>query len=100
MEHSRTDFLNIVLGERIPREVVSIIRDYDPIYRDYFSKNVVSSLSDMVNDFWYEKLNKYINRPERFGDPNFGTKLHFYCNMIFDAVCIPKKFEGGLFIVD
>jgi hypothetical protein len=95
MEHARTEFLYSIIGKRLPPEIISIVRDYDPIYRDYFNKNIIQSLSFRVNDFWHNKYMKSLRSEEEY-----VRKIGYYYIMMSRIVYIQPHYTEGLFVLD
>jgi hypothetical protein len=98
METTRNAFLGANL-RMLPAELVACIRDYDPIYRDYYSRHVLQFLSRDVYNFWEDKtelcilLGKY--------KPNYREKIHYYYTMSWDIVPSISELDGGLsFMLD
>lgn len=107
-----TQVMDIVRGKFLEKqlnclypEIVSIIRDYDDIYKNYFSKKIISSLQVKVYIFWKNKSNQYaMNNTISVIDFTEGSvysvKMKYYCNILWYVIIIPKISEinkyGGL----
>lgn len=94
MEQTRTRFLETQIGKFLPREVITIIRDYDPIWRDYFSKKIVANLNQNVNDFWENKMIEYTQDHRRW-DNNYNDTIEKYYRMLWDVLTIPINYGSG-----
>lgn len=94
MEISRTLFLERQLGAFLPREIISIIRDYDAIYRDYFSEKIVANLNLFANDFWEKKINSYAKSRACFDDPQYRIKMENYYEILWNVMVIPINYGG------
>jgi hypothetical protein len=75
---------------RLPVDVINIIRDYDYIHREHFTKVVLNSLSDKVYNFWHNKMINY-EKIATYGDYNFLVykKIHDYYYILFNVIIIP-----------
>ena len=97
MEQTRNNFMAVML-KNLPREVVSVIRDYDPIYRDYFTKNIIRNMSVEVSNFWTNRLIDYTSNIKRYYNVNYSRNLDRY---FYNISNIPlKTVNEGLFIAD
>lgn len=94
MEQIRTRFLERQLGAILPREVIAIVRDYDAIYRDYFSAKIVANLNSEVNDFWENKMIDFTQNLDRYWDHNYKTKIQNYYTILWNVLTIPIKYGG------
>lgn len=94
-----TQVMDIVRGkflERqlmfIPKELVSIIRDYDDIYKTYFTKKVISILQTKVYLFWKQKAQYFgMNNTVSFTEGSiYHTKMKYYYTILWYIVIVPK----------
>lgn len=58
MEQFRNKLLR---GINLPEDIISTIRDYDPIYRDYFTRNIVKYIPNYAVDYWENRAIDYVN---------------------------------------
>lgn len=103
MDIVRGKFLEKQLN--LPTEIVSIIRGYDSIYRDYFSKNIVMSLNINVNTFWNDKILIYTGKRSNLYKPDYVEKLNNYYFILWNILTIdPINYNDesgcGLFMFD
>lgn len=105
MDIVRGRFLESQLDKVLPLDVINIIRSYDSIYRDNFSKNVISSLNINVNIFWETKMMNYTNCRKNMYNSNYIKMLDYYYYILRDVLIVPSinyndDSCGLLFIVD
>lgn len=101
MEQIRTRFLEKQLG--LPSDIISIIRKYDTIYLDLYSKKIVKNINKKVRDFWQNKLMNYLERLQNQFDTNYYTKIQNYYTIWFDVVPLYIDYNdenSGLLIFD
>jgi hypothetical protein len=88
----------------LPADVIGIIREYDGVFRDRFTKTVLKSLNFDVNMFWDKKMIDYANGVETMYSPNYIKKLDDYYYILWNVLITPPVNYGeggdGLFIVD
>jgi hypothetical protein len=63
MEFVRNQFLLSQLSMVLPRDVIIEIGKFDSVYRDKYSKLVLSNLQTKVMMFWEEKQNMWLHIP-------------------------------------
>jgi len=101
MEQIRTRFLEKQLG--LPGDVISIIRGYDPIYRDYYSKKIVKNINKNVVDFWEKKCMEYTKKqPYHLGE-DYIKQIQKYYTTLFVIVPIDIDYNDentGLLMFD
>jgi hypothetical protein len=85
-------FLEKQLAE-LPVDVINIIRDYDYIHREHFTKVVLNSLSDKVYNFWHNKMINFtsIACTENDDFSLYISKIENYFNIIDRCLLQPVR---------
>ena len=95
MNNTRIRFLEKQLCAILPREVVSIICDYDAIHRDYFYRKIVASLNARANDFWEKTINNYMRGRACYNDPYYREKIQNYYEILWNVIPIHISYGTG-----
>lgn len=85
MDIVRGKFLEKQLN--LPTEIIYIIRDYDSIYREYFSKKIILSLNINVNKFWNNKILIYKGKRNNMNNTkNYIEKMNNYYDILWNIL--------------
>jgi hypothetical protein len=74
----------------LPVDVIGLIREYDSIFKDRFTKHVVNSINLNVNVFWDKKIRDYALNVETMYSPTYIKKLDNYYNILWNVLTIPS----------
>ena len=75
----------------LPEDVIAIIRNYDNIHRDHFTKTVLKNLTYKVYVFWHNKMLKYSkNYNNNYDDfETYIKKIDDYYDILWKVLIIP-----------
>lgn len=75
----------------LPADVISIIRDYDNIHRDHFTKRILTSLTNKVYVFWHNKMLDYTKNPYNgnLEFSNYIKKVDDYYDILWNILVVP-----------
>lgn len=76
--------------EILPTDVINIIRDYDPIFRDQFTNKVLKNLTNKVYVFWHKKMLDFTgNVSNTYSNIFYMAMLDYYYEILWKVLIIP-----------
>ncbi len=78
-----------------PIDIINIIRNYDPIFRDQFTNKVLKNLTKNVYDFWHSKMVGITDDPNNvYGDFEvFISKIDYYYEILSKILVVPPNIK-------
>jgi hypothetical protein len=77
--------------ETLPTDIINIIRDYDPIFRDQFTNKVLKNLTNKVYVFWHKKMLDFTgNLSNIYVDFSvYMERIDYYYEILWSVLIIP-----------